>query len=254
MSFGDSLRLVSVERGQDPRYFSLVSFGGGGGLHAVALAEALRIPRILIPAFPGAFSALGVLLADVLKDYSRTVMLGVASAVAEAQKILTGHFAQMEKAAQRDLQREGFAASQIELQRSLAVRYRGQSFELEVRYTGQLPAALTQFHKLHHERYGHSDPAAALEIVSARLRGIGCTEKPALKSARKQNTKPQPLATVLTRLTRKAERLPVFDRATLPVGFVLSQPALIVEYGSTTLLPNGWQVEVDKWKNLILRQ
>ncbi len=248
-----ALRLVSVERGQDPRYFSLVSFGGGGGLHAVALAEALRIPRILIPAFPGAFSALGVLLADVLKDYSRTVMLAVTDTASDAQKMLTAHFTQMEKAARRDLQREGFAASQIELQRGLAMRYRGQSFELEVGFSGLLPAALSQFHQLHHERYGHSDPTAALEIVSARLRGIGCTEKPTIKSARKQNTKPQPLATVLTRLDRKPERLPVFDRATLPVGFVFSQPALIVEYGSTTLLPNGWQVEVDKWKNLILR-
>lgn len=251
-----ALRLVSVERGQDPRYFALVSFGGAGGLHAVALAEALRIPRLLIPAFPGAFSALGVLLADVLKDYSRTIMLAVdsTSSLVQTGKILASGYAQMEKEARRDLQSEGFSSSQIELQRRLAVRYRGQSFELEVEYAGHLQISLAQFHQLHQARYGHSDPAAAVEIVSARLRGIGLTEKPELKAARKQNETPSPIANVLTRLQRKAERLPVFDRETLPVGFVWRQPALIVEYGSTTLVHNGWQVTVDKWKNLLLQK
>ncbi|MBS1810913.1 MAG: hydantoinase/oxoprolinase family protein [Acidobacteria bacterium] len=251
-----ALRLVSVERGQDPRYFTLVSFGGAGGLHAVALAEALRIPQVLVPAFPGAFSALGVLLADVVKDYSKTVMLAVDVNLPHEKvvKSLAAHFSAMEKAAKRELRREGFNAKQIALFRSLAIRYRGQSFELEVKYDGQLKAALSLFHKLHHERYGHADLSAALEIVSARLRGVGLTEKPQLKPARKQRKAVHPLATASIRLDRKAERVPVFDREALPVGFQLQQPALIVEYGSTTLIPAGWQVEVDKWKNLLLQK
>ena len=103
-------------------------------------------------------------------------------------------------------------------------------------------------------RYGHADFAAAIEIVSARLRGIVCTEKPSLKPTRKRNIQPQPVATILTRLAKKAERLPVYEREHLPVGFAAAQPMLIVEYGSTTLVPSGWHVEVDQWKNLILHK
>jgi N-methylhydantoinase A len=130
-----ALRLVSVERGNDPRLFTLVSFGGAGGLHAAALASALRIPRVLIPADPGAFSALGVLLADVVKDYSRTLMISMENSKVLPREI-EGQFSVLEKRAIRDLRAEGFAASQMKGQiiliRSLAMRYRGQSFELEI--------------------------------------------------------------------------------------------------------------------------
>jgi N-methylhydantoinase A len=251
-----ALRLVSVERGQDPRRFTLVSFGGGGGLHAAALAEALRIPRVLIPAFPGAFSALGVLLADVIKDYSKTVMLtidaGASSSTNESE--LRHQFSQMQEEARRELRTEGFANAQIQLQKSLAMRYRGQSFELEVPFATQLRESLTQFHQTHHERYGHSDSAAAVEIVSTRLRGIGLTEKPELKPMRKQKRTPQPAADALVRFDRKPQRVPVYERECLPVGCVLTAPALIVEYGSTALLPIGWHAEVDGWRNLLLRR
>ncbi len=251
-----ALRLVSVERGQDPRRFTLVSFGGGGGLHAAALAEALRIPRVLIPAYPGAFSALGVLLADVIKDYSKTVMLTMEASAQNAvtARELTRHFAQMQREARSELRAEGFAKQQIQLQKILAVRYRGQSFELEVPFERQMNHAITQFHQTHHERYGHFNPAAAIEIVSARLRGIGITQKPELKSSRKQNRAAQPAAEAMVRLERKPQRVPVYERESLPVGSSLAAPALIVEYGSTTLLPMGWCAEVDAWRNLLLHK
>jgi N-methylhydantoinase A len=251
-----ALRLVSVERGQDPRDFTLVSFGGAGGLHAVALAEALRIPRVLIPAYPGAFSALGVLLADVTKDYSRTVMLTLETPAESAalQRQLTKHFAQLQQAAQRELRAEGFAPKQIQYQKSLALRYRGQSFELEVAFAGQLREAVALFHQTHHERYGHSDATAPLEIVSVRLRGIGLTQKPEWKPQRKQSRAPQPSAEAMVRLARKAQRSSIYQRESLPLGGVLTAPALIVEYGSTTLLSPGWEAAVDAWRNLILRR
>ncbi len=251
-----ALRLVSVERGQDPRDFTLVSFGGAGGLHAVALAEALRIPRVLIPAYPGAFSALGVLLADVSKDYSKTVMLTLESQAESAalNRQLTKHFAQLQQTAQRELRAEGFAPAQMQCQKSLAVRYRGQSFELEVAFAGQLREAIALFHQTHHERYGHSDLAAPLEIVSVRLRGIGLTQKPELPPHRKQARAPQPSAEAMVRFARKAERIPVYERESLPVGGVLAAPALIVEYGSTTLLPPGWRARVEARKNLLLQR
>ena len=251
-----ALRLVSVERGQDPRDFTLVSFGGAGGLHAVALAEALRIPRVLVPAYPGAFSALGVLLADVSKDYSKTVMLTLETPTDSAalQRQLTKHFAQMQQTAQRELRAEGFSLAQIQCQKTLALRYRGQSFELEVPFAGQLRDAIALFHQTHHERYGHSDPVAPLDIVSVRLRGLGLTQKTELPRQRKQLRPPQPSSEAMVRLGRQAQPLPVYERDSLPVGGTLAVPALIVEYGSTTLLPTGWCAHIDARKNLLLHR
>ncbi len=256
-----ALRLVSVERGQDPRGFTLVSFGGGGGLHAAALAEALRIPCVLVPAYPGAFSALGVLLADVSKDYSKTVMLTVASAAKQssgdqkqAALQLAQAFAQMQQEAQAELRAEGFSPANIRVQKNVAVRYRGQSFELEVPFQRQLQQTLGSFHQMHHERYGHSNVTATLEIVSARLRGIGRTQKPEFKASRKQKRLPEAASTAMVRLDRKLEIIPIYDRASLPVGCTLTAPALIVEYGSTTLLPHGWTAEVDIWQNVLLHK
>ena len=244
-----ALRLVSIERGFDPRRFTLVSFGGAGGLHAAALAETLRIPRVLIPANPGAFSALGVLLADVVKDYARTVMLTVEAQQALPRSIAT-EFAQMEKQAVRALRAEGFSSKQRRLVRTLALRYRGQSFELEIAATSDV---LRAFHQAHQARYGHADASKAVEIVSLRLRAIGLTEKPALQAAarlRKQQAKPARTAKV--NLTGKQVSLPVYQRETLSPGAQLATPAIVVEYGSTTLIPSGWLAAVDRWQNLVL--
>jgi N-methylhydantoinase A len=244
-----ALRLVSVERGHDPRLFTLVSFGGAGGLHAAALANALRIPRVLIPAYPGAFSALGVLLADVVKDYSRTVMISIEGAQKIPREIVR-QFADLERQALRDLRAEGFTASRIKLMRALAMRYRGQSFELEIAAGNDLIPA---FHRAHRERYGHADPGRAVEIVSVRLRGVGVTEKPALKRAnRLKEFAARPQRSALVWLGEKQARVSVYDRAGLRPGAVTDAPAIIVEYGSTTLVPPGWRASVDRWHNLAL--
>src|SRR5262245_26022041 len=179
-----ALRLVSVERGHDPRRFTLVSFGGAGGLHAAALADSLRIPRVLIPNHPGAFSALGVLFADVVKDYSRTVMAPIEPSQRIPREV-EKEFAAMERQAKRDLRDEGFAPSQIRLSRALAMRYRGQSFELDIVAGARLEEdVVARFHQAHRERYGHADQNRAVEVVSVRLRGVGRVEKPELKRAR----------------------------------------------------------------------
>ncbi|HMV46853.1 MAG TPA: hydantoinase/oxoprolinase family protein [Blastocatellia bacterium] len=244
-----ALRLVSVERGYDPRRFALVSFGGAGGLHAAALAGALRIPKVLIPADPGAFSALGVLLADVVKDYSRTMMLAVEPAKSLPREISRA-FAALERQAKSDLRNEGFAPEQLELNRTLAMRYRGQSFELDV------PAdedAVAQFHQAHRERYGHDDELKTVEIVSVRLRAAGVTDKPQLsreKNVRRFKAKPQREALVW--LGDKRRKVAVYDRAELSPGATIAVPAIVVEYGSTTLIPAGWRAKVDAWQNLLL--
>jgi N-methylhydantoinase A len=260
-----ALRLVSIERGHDPRRFTLISFGGAGGLHAVALAAALRMPRVLIPSYPGAFSALGVLLADVVKDYSQTVMLSLSDAQdARARKAserqLAAHFAKLRRDAVRDLRGEGFTGRHVQLWASLAMRYSGQSFELETPFDTASPEGVAQslaaFHRTHQERYGHADASRAVEVVSVRLKGIGLTEKPPLPRAtsltRKRPGALHHVAAWLTEQAEKKEDVPVYERESLLPGMKLNGPVLIVEYGSTTLVPTGWGAAVDEWHNLVI--
>jgi N-methylhydantoinase A len=241
-----ALRVVSVERGQDPRLFTLVSFGGAGGLHVCALASALRIPRIIVPRSPGTLSALGVLLGDVVKDYSRTVMMSVANT--DARAIEKG-FAALEREAARDLKGEGFAKSKQKLVRSVAMRYTGQSFEIDVPWGKNYQAA---FHRAHRERYGYADATRATEIVSLRLRATGITDKPRLHRVPLKSRATTPAQHARVYLTERPARVPVYGRDELSAGTQLRGPAIITEYSSTTLIPAGRTIDVDAWLNLII--
>jgi N-methylhydantoinase A len=243
-----ALRVVSVERGQDPRLFTLVSFGGAGGLHVCELAASLRIPRVLVPRSPGTLSALGVLLGDVVKDYSRTVMAHISDF---KQRTLERAFRQLEQQATRDLKNEGFGKDTTKLLRSVAMRYIGQSFEINVPWSKRFEAA---FHAAHRERYGYADKSRPTEIVSARVRATGVTDKPRLKrwpSKRANSPNASHIARVW--ITERPVRLPVYARDELTPGSKLEGPAIITEYSSTTLIPHNWVVEVDAWLNLIVR-
>ena len=242
-----ALRVVSVERGQDPRLFTLVSFGGAGGLHVCDLAAALRIPRVVVPRSPGTLSALGVLLGDVVKDYSRTVMMrGEGLDVRAVER----GFASIEREAMRDLAREGFSKDRIKLLRSVAIRYIGQSFEIDVRWGKHFDKA---FHAAHRERYGYSDKSRSTEIVSLRVRAAGITDKPRLKrSAPTRRRKVEPSHTEMVYLTERATKVPVYLRDSLSAGASFRGPAIITEYSSTTLVPAGRTIDVDPWMNLII--
>jgi N-methylhydantoinase A len=242
-----ALRVVSVERGQDPRLFTLVSFGGAGGLHVCELAAALRIPRVCIPRSPGTLSALGVLLGDVVKDYSRTVMAKVE--IADLKAIERG-FKELEREARSDLQAEGFRGRRIKLDRSAALRYVGQSFDIDVGWSNAFERA---FHNAHRERYGYADPKRPVEIVSLRVKAAGITDKPPLKRfASKKRSKAEPAYTASVYLGLRATRAPVYWRDDLSAGAKLKGPAIISEYSSSTLIPPGRIVQVDPWLNLII--
>lgn len=243
-----ALRHISVERGHDPRDFALVPFGGAGGLHAVGLARALRIPRVLLPASPGALSAVGVLAADVVKEQSRTVMLEANS---KSQAALDLTFRAMEKSAREILRREGFRPPQQRHERSVAARYKGQSFELQIDGTKRNLAAA--FHRAHQSRYGYSQPANVVEIVSARVRSSGLVEKikmPAQRISRRAVEKPHEF--VETYLERKKIRGAVYQRERLPAGARLRTPCVIVEYSATSLVPANMRVETDEHANVII--
>ena len=175
-----AIRVISVERGHDPRDYTLVAFGGAGALHACELAAALEIPRVLVPCFPGALSALGILRADVTKDLSRTVRLEVQSA-GKAKPELRQAFATLEKEGRKQMRAEGFSGGSTQIHRSLDMRYSGQSYELNVPFTGDFISA---FHRAHEKRYGYFDRARACEVVNIRARFTGRTPKPTLPKLR----------------------------------------------------------------------
>ena len=240
-----ALRHISVERGHDPRQFALLPFGGAGGLHAVDLARALRIPTIIVPTAPGALSAVGVLVADVIKDQSRTVMFTYqARSTTRLEKV----FREMEKEATALLRAEGFSRAKQRHERSLAMRYRGQSFELEVRNTkGDLAA---EFHRAHRERYGYAREGSEIEIVSARLRSFGLVEK--LPQRKIGSGKTRPHGTVTAHFNGRKLAVALYNRAELFANAKLQTPCIVTEYSATTLIPTGTAARVDNFGNLLI--
>jgi len=242
-----ALRHISVERGHDPRQFALLPFGGAGGLHAVELARALRIPTIIMPIAPGALSAVGVLVADVVKDQSLTVMFGYN---AGDLKKLPPVFREMEREAAAVLRREGFPASKQRHERALAMRYRGQSFELLITKTnGNIAAA---FHRAHRERYGYAQEQSEIEIVSARLRSIGMVDKLSMRKILGARGAVKRHDSVVAYLDRRKTTVAVYKRDELRGGIKLKTPCIVTEYSATTLIPADATARVDQFGNILI--
>jgi len=245
-----AIRVISVERGHDPRDYTLVAFGGAGALHACELAAALKIPRVLVPCFPGALSALGILRADVTKDLSRTVRLEVQKAP-EAQPKLHRAFATLDQEGRKQMRAEGFSSGVIQIQRSLDMRYAGQSYELSVPFAGDFVSA---FHAAHEKRYGYFDRSRGCEVVNIRARFTGRTPKPALPKLKTGGMSAAQalvsMSPVLFNTRRKWTA--IYDRARLLARNHISGPAIVTEYSATTLVPPDWSGRVDRIGNLVL--
>lgn len=237
-----AIRMISVERGHDPREFTLVAFGGAGPLHACALARALRIPRVMVPVMPGALSALGILMADVVRDYSRTVMAPVDL------PLLESHFAELEARGAEEFRGEGLAG---ESERSADLRYVGQGYELNV------PAGegmLEAFHELHRRRFGYADTGKAVEVVNVRVRMTAKTEAVELPS-RELRAGDGGQAVLKTRsiyFDGEWCESKVYGREALVPGDSFAGPALITEYSATTVLSPGCVAAVDGFGNLVI--
>lgn len=249
-----AVRVVSVQRGFDPRDFALLAFGGAGGLHACALADSLDIPIVMVPEHAGVLSALGMLLADVAKDYSASVMTPLAHLDAE---ILRTKLGALTECAAADLASEGFQVSEITLEAALAMRYRGQAFEIDVPYTREMSLAslVSRFHELHQQRYGYSNPKRATEAVQLRLRAIGCTVKPQLsarQNARAVAAKAQAIRDTI--FNGRPLSTPVFHRVEFAPREFGRGPSLIVGGESTTVVPPGWGWRIDDAGNLIAQK
>ncbi len=254
-----AIRAISLERGYDPRRFTLVPFGGAGPMHSCELAEELGIPRVLVPTRPGILSALGVAIADVVKDYSRTVMLRDED-VARAR--LEEEYHGMEGLARDELAREGLPAERMEPKRLLDARYIGQSFELTIDYppaTGrqELKKAIADsFYKAHLQRFGYADRRERVEIVNLRLKLELKMEKP--------EAPPQPAGGTDPSAAKVAEEevvfrsgpaaTPLYDREKLQSGNRVQGPALVLQMDSTIVVPPGWGGPVDSYGNLVLER
>ena len=243
-----ALRHISVERGHDPRQFALLPFGGAGGLHAVDLSRALRIPQIIMPTAPGALSAVGVLVADVVKDQSRTVMFSLNSKeVAKLPKV----FRAMEREAAAVLRREGFPPTRQRHERALAMRYRGQSFELLItKTTGNVATA---FHRAHRERYGYAQEQSEIEVVSVRLRSIGLVDRLSMRKTPAGRGTVKPHDSVVAYLNGRKTTVAVYRRDELRGGVKLRTPCIVSEYSATTLIPADAKAQVDQFGNILIQ-
>ncbi len=237
-----ALRRVSVERGHDPRTFTLLAFGGAGPLHACALASALGIRHVLVPSAPGALSALGILDADLRREFSRTVMLAPRSPQ------IAQIYRELESEARASFRDE---AARPTLTRSADLRYQGQGFELRVDWAAD---AVARFHRQHAQSYGYADPTRAVEIVTLRVQAIARTRKPNLmpRPIRSGNAKQARIANHRVFEQGRWRLSALYDRSLFDPGDRISGPAVVVELSATTWLPAGWSVTVDGFGNLNL--
>jgi N-methylhydantoinase A len=275
-----AIRKISVERGFDPRDFALVAYGGAGPMHACELAEASLISTVIIPPVPGVFSALGMTLADVVKDYSHAIFISNIKefTIHELDKL----FAPLEMQAGQDLEGEGFSRNAISLKRMLDLRYAGQSFELTIEIDDSMNCPndyVELFHRTHKDRYGFESSDERIEVIAFRIRATGLRNKPD-KANNGELTGCADLATPIepttTTATTSAEPMsslhqptPVFvteayfgewtqtrcfDRSGLVEGSTAEGPAIVFQLDTTTVIPPGWAGSVDRSGNIILRR
>jgi N-methylhydantoinase A len=240
-SMAKAIRVISVEKGYDPRDFTLVAFGGGGPVHACSLAHTLRVPRVFVPALPGALSAVGILLADTIREYSRTVMLPIHASFEAV-------FAELEKLGAEVFRAENLTGESF---RSVDVRYRGQGYELNVPFGPEMAA---QFHDLHQRRYGFANEARALEVVNVRVRMVSPAEafEPLAQPLREGDGSHALVGTRLVYFDGKFEETRIYDRELLRPGDTFAGPAIVSEYSSATVLPMGDVLRVDGLGNLVI--
>ena len=245
-----AIRVISIERGHDPRDYTLIAFGGAGGLHACDLAAALDMRNVLVPVFPGGLSALGILLADVVKELSRTVLLPAEEIIRSSNKLISMQNALQGEGA-RVLLAEGFARDKMRFHHSLDMRYRGQGYDLNVPVSENIVAA---FHHAHETRYGYHNAAQQVEIVNIRCRATGITEKPpqAKLATRKRRERPEPVQTLQLIFNARPHRARLYQRDNVRAGDIFFGPAVVAEYSATTLIPPDWKARVDAYGQLIV--
>ncbi len=243
-----AIRVVSVERGHDPRAFVLMPFGGAGPLHGVALAELLGIGTVLIPPAPGVLCAEGLLAADLKAEFHRTLPRAGVPDAAAANELVSSLRAE----ATAWLDREQVPQADRVFETVAMMRYEGQGGELAVPWTGETEPSITAFHTMHQALYGFS-MEAPVELVTVRVEATGKVYAPAIPQLAPAPM-PTPIETRLVHFAGGSKETAVLARDGLGAGLVFDGPAIISQLDATTLIPPGWRVEIHAAGSMLLRR
>ncbi len=241
-----AIRVVSVERGHDPRAFALVPFGGAGPLHGCALADLLGITTVLVPAAPGVLCAEGLLAADLRTEFHRTLATAGLPTDADAASVLAG----LHRDAEAWFAAEQVAEADRGSEEVALMRYEGQGGELAVAWGGSVAAALTGFRAAHQELYGFT-LEAPMELVTLRVEAVGRLRTPVLPHL-VPAAMPAPLAFAAVHFADGTRHTPILARDALGAGTVFAGPAILTQLDATTLVPPDWTVRVDASGALLL--
>ncbi|MGD0026534.1 MAG: hydantoinase/oxoprolinase family protein, partial [Xanthobacteraceae bacterium] len=253
----EAIKAISTMRGHDLRDFMLLAFGGAGPVHAARMARDLGMAGVIVPLYPGVFSAMGLLMSDVKHDYIRSRMMPITELKPDDVNAV---FAQLEMRARDDLRRDGFTDQEIRIDLALDMRYAGQGYEITLSCTANETATLAALRKRfdaeHKSQFGHMAPEEPVEVVSYRVRGIGLVPAVTMPKFAPQGQK---LSDAL-RETRQVRFggvtvcCPVYQREKLDVGLTLRGPAILDQFDCTTVIHAGQVARVDEWKNLIVTE
>jgi N-methylhydantoinase A len=253
------IKAISTMRGHDLRDFMLLAFGGAGPVHAARIARDLGMAGLIVPLYPGVYSAIGLIMSDVKHDYVQSKLQPLAELTPDGVNQM---FARLEAQAAEELHSDGFAAEHVNIHRALDLRYAGQGYEITMPCTadalqrGGLASLRKQFDEQHRAMFGHMAPQEPIEVVSYRVRAVGLVPPVELPRFRPSGAT---LADAL-RATRRVRfdgrdlDCPVYQRERLDVGLTLPGPAILDQFDCTTLIHAGQTARVDEWKNLIVTQ
>ncbi len=246
-----ALRVISIEKGYDPRDFKLVAYGGAGPLHAGVLAKELGVPEVIIPNYPGVFSAFGLLVSDIRLDYSRTVLSKMESGI---KNKIDSAFSEFREKGEKELEKQGVDIEKALFLPSLDIRYRGQSYEVNVSYSGDVNRAIQEFHRVHNLRFGYSIKSEDVEIVNLRMTVICPREPPPYSSPPVGSGEEWGRREVLFEVEGCYERIetPLYIRNNLHSGFRKEGPCIIFDSDSTIVVYPEMECRVDSHGNVII--
>ena len=259
VKMAEAIKAISTMRGHDLRDFMLLAFGGAGPVHAARIARDLGMAGVVVPLYPGVYSAIGLLMSDVKHDYIQSKMASLTELTAHDVDAM---FARLAAQAAAELRADGFSDAQIGIQRAVDMRYAGQGYEItvpcgdDIGSAGGLDALRAHFDAQHQIMFGHSAPEEPVEIVSYRVRGIGKVPPVELPrfSRRGGSLADACRATRRVRFDGETIDCPVYQREKLDVGLSFTGPAVLDQFDCTTVICPGQLARVDEWKNLIVTQ
>jgi N-methylhydantoinase A len=259
VKMAEAIKAISTMRGHDLRDFMLLAFGGAGPVHACRIARDLGMAGVIVPLYPGVYSAIGLVMSDVKHDYIQSRMTALSEINPQD---LSGMFEKLAAQAAEDLRADGFTPDTIRIQRALDMRYAGQGYEItipcepETMTAEGLKSLRKSFDEVHKGMFGHSAPEEPVEIVSYRVRGIGMVPPVEMPRFAKAGTTLNDALreTRKVRFDGKTVDCPIYQREKLDVGLTFSGPAVLDQFDCTTVICPGQKVRVDEWKNLIVTQ